>query len=88
MTIDTLELTQEGRDKARQEIEGMAYRAWERAGRPDGESLRFWHEAENEWIRFYYVPDRSLQGRRDISPARRPICGRETVTPATVESRA
>lgn len=88
MTIDTLELTQEGRNRAREEIQGMAYRAWERAGRPEGDSLRFWHEAENEWIRFYYVPDRSLQGSRDISPVRRATTRRETVTQATVDSRA
>jgi hypothetical protein len=31
-----------------EEIRICAYRKWERAGRPEGDSVRFWVEAEKE----------------------------------------
>jgi hypothetical protein len=80
LTIDSLELTDEKRKLAREDIQRMAYLAWERAGRPESDPLRFWQEAEGEWIRFHYVPDRTLYSNggglspasRDQKPAQHP----------------
>lgn len=59
-TLDSLSLTEEERAAAREEIQRRAYRKWEEAGRPSGNDLRFWQDAEREWIAYCYVPDREL----------------------------
>ncbi len=62
--FDTLELTEEQRARARQQIEQIAYGKWRDAGSPNENGLRFWVAAEQEWIRYYYAPCRyNGQGR-------------------------
>jgi hypothetical protein len=61
LSLDTLELTEEEARAAREEVRRLAYLKWEQAGCPHlADSLQFWCEAEQEWIDFYYVPDRYL----------------------------
>ena len=62
-TLETLELAPEELDLARERVRWMAHEKWEKAGRPMGESLRFWLEAEHAWIEHEYVPHRD-----DIEP--------------------
>lgn len=58
-TLDTLELTEEELRAAREEVQRLAYLKWEGAGCPRrADSRQFWCDAEQEWIDFYYVPDR------------------------------
>jgi hypothetical protein len=33
-------------------IESLAYSKWKKAGKPEGNSLHFWLEAEREWKEF------------------------------------
>ena len=40
----------------------MAYFKWQDAGSPDEDPIKFWREAELEWIEYYYVPDRYPDG--------------------------
>jgi len=61
LTLETLELTEEQRRMARREIERIAYRKWATAGLGLTNALKFWREAEIEWIGFCYVPNRSLE---------------------------
>lgn len=56
--LDDLDLTPEERAKAEESIRCLAYCHWKQAGGPPNEDLRFWHEAEQEWILFQYVPHR------------------------------
>ena len=59
LTLDTLELTEEEINAAREEVQRLAYFKWEQAGCPhDADPREFWYEAEREWIEFNYVPDR------------------------------
>ena len=58
LSLDALVLTDSARNLARREIETLAYAKWEQAGRPDGTDMRFWLEAESEWIEYRYVPQR------------------------------
>jgi hypothetical protein len=58
VTLDSLSLNQEHLQAAREEIRRNAYFKWQKAGCPEGDPLRFWCEAEYEWIEFQYVPDR------------------------------
>jgi len=61
VTLDTLELTKEQRRMARREIERMAYQKWADAGFRATDALKYWREAEVEWIEFSYVPNRTLE---------------------------
>ncbi|REJ70043.1 MAG: DUF2934 domain-containing protein [Planctomycetota bacterium] len=56
--LESLLLTAEAQQAAKEEIERLAYLKWERAGRPPDAALRFWLEAEREWIAYCYVPRR------------------------------
>lgn len=58
MTLDQLPLSNAEREAAEAEIRQEAYLKWEQAGRPDGDGLRFWQQAELEWIEYRYVPNR------------------------------
>ena len=56
--LDQLLLTEEELESARSQVRDMAYRKWQESGCPENESLKYWQEAEREWIEYYYVPDR------------------------------
>lgn len=59
LTLDTLELTEEETRAAREEVRRLAYLKWEQAGCSHlVDPSQFWCDAEQEWIDFYYVPDR------------------------------
>ena len=58
--LEALELTDQERSLAREEIRRRAYAKWQAGGCPHDDSLHFWNEAEREWIAFCYVPDREL----------------------------
>jgi hypothetical protein len=51
-------MDEEKRDAARRQIQDLAYNKWLDAGCPDDCGLQFWVEAEQEWINYYYTPDR------------------------------
>jgi hypothetical protein len=61
VTLESLPLDAARLQAAREEIQQSAYFKWEKAGRPGGDSDRFWREAEYEWIEFRYVPSRPLE---------------------------
>lgn len=61
LTLDTLLLTNEELSLARHHIAEKAYMKWQEAGQPSGRSEEFWKEAELEWIKYCYVPDRMPQ---------------------------
>ncbi len=56
--LETLDLTEEQMRAAKRQIQLIAYRKWERAGRPPNAALKFWLSAEQEWIANQYVPNR------------------------------
>ena len=58
-TLNMLELTEEEVKMAREEVQRLAYLKWKKAGSPlVADPLQFWCDAEQEWIDFYYVPNR------------------------------
>ena len=59
-SLDSLLLTEDELQAAKRQVEEMAYRKWCDAGRPEDNEIRFWCEAELEWIEYYYVPDRNF----------------------------
>ena len=56
--LENLLLTDEERVIAREQVELAAYFKWKDAGCPGGHEENFWNEAELEWIKYFYVPDR------------------------------
>jgi len=60
MNLESLELTEEELQIAKEQVRQIAYAKWQRAGCPPGDPLVFWREAELEWIEYEYVPDREL----------------------------
>jgi hypothetical protein len=56
--LDLLLLTDDELKAARKQVQEMSYFKWQAAGCPQDDSLKFWREAELEWIEFYYVPVR------------------------------
>ena len=63
--LDLLQLTDNELMTAKQQVRESAYFKWKAAGCPEGDSLRFWLEAELEWVEYCYVPDRyRADGRR------------------------
>jgi hypothetical protein len=58
LCVDTLVLTEDEREAARNAIREKAYFKWQAAGCPENEALKFWREGEVEWIEYCYVPDR------------------------------
>jgi hypothetical protein len=59
--LESLQMSDERRAAAQEEIQRNAYFKWQNAGCPEGDSMRFWREAEYEWIEFNYVPDRAVE---------------------------
>jgi hypothetical protein len=58
-SLTSLELTEQEARAAEEAIRHLAYLKWEQAGCPHAaDPCEFWCEAEQEWIDFYYVPDR------------------------------
>ena len=57
-SLDSLLLNEDELQEARRQVQEMAYYKWQHAGCPVGQELRFWLEAELEWVEYYYVPDR------------------------------
>ena len=57
-SLDTLMLTPQELKLARKKVQELAHQKWQQAGSPDGGDVDFWLEAEAEWIKYYYVPDR------------------------------
>lgn len=81
VSLESLDLTAEQLQCAREAVQTAAYIKWEQAGRPCDSGEVYWIEAEREWIERCYVPPR-LPSLPDapvgaISRARRPQ--RETV---------
>lgn len=64
VTLETLEIAPQDLPAVREEIQRMAYFKWIQAGRPEGEPLEFWKQAERDWIEQKYVPHRPLDGDR------------------------
>lgn len=64
--LDSLILTREELNIARSQVEEMAYYRWLYAGCPAGEDLRFWLEAELEWVGYRYCPHRFAEERSDF----------------------
>ena len=64
VTLDTLELTKEELELAREAVRRLAYAKWLDAGSPQGHDVDFWAQAEQEWIARNYVPARTLDGTR------------------------
>jgi hypothetical protein len=58
VTLDTLELTRDELDRAKDRVRQLAYLKWEAAGRPFDGSANFWLEAERHWIEHEYTPHR------------------------------
>jgi hypothetical protein len=65
VNLDSLDLTDQQRGVARDQIRERAYHLWEKAGRPPGDGMEFWLAAEAEWIGHYYVPPRPLEWDTD-----------------------
>ena len=59
-SIDELILTKDELRNAREQVQQMAYFKWLDAGRPLGDELQHWLEAELEWIEYFNVPDRFI----------------------------
>lgn len=57
-SLDSLILTPDELHAAKEQVRRMAYLKWQAAGCPPNEALRFWLEAELEWIEYRYIPDR------------------------------
>lgn len=62
--LDTLALTEDGQEAAKQAIREWAYFKWQAAGCPAEGALDFWLEAEFEWMEYCYVPDRYPSDRK------------------------
>ncbi len=81
VSLESLDLTPEQLDVAREMVRKWAYIKWEEAGRPVSDGEQFWSEAEREWIERCYVPPRLPEPVVVAPPvssrAQRPV--RETV---------
>ena len=58
LCLDSLILTDQELQTAKNQVQELAYRKWQQAGSPEDEAQKFWLEAEREWIEQYYVPHR------------------------------
>ena len=58
-SLEELVLTEDEIESAREQVKEIAYYKWQRAGCPRDEDLKFWNEAQLEWIAYYYVPNRT-----------------------------
>ena len=68
VSLETLELSAEQLQAARDAVQQSAYYHWQDAGCPNDGQHDFWAQAEREWIERCYVPCRSFDGAR---PAQR-----------------
>ena len=84
VSLETLELTADQLQAARDAVRQMAYYQWEEAGRPNVEGNDFWALAEREWIERYYVPCRSFEGARTVDRKSRTASYREQPSPIEV----
>lgn len=66
--LSCLEMSEARREEARQEIQKMAYFKWVDAGCPECDPLKYWREAELQWIGSEYVPDRPFEEFFDAAP--------------------
>ncbi len=64
VTLETLEMTCEDLQRAREAVRKLAYFKWLEAGCPNDCDRLCWVQAEQDWIAHNYVPDRSLDGNR------------------------
>jgi hypothetical protein len=62
--LDTLDLTFEEREAAREAIRCLAHTIWLEAGCPEGADVDCWLKAERRWIETQYVPHRAVDGLR------------------------
>jgi hypothetical protein len=58
VTLETLELTHDELERAKDRVRKLAYLKWEAAGRPYDGRKKLWHEAERQWIEHEYTPHR------------------------------
>lgn len=65
ISLESLELDEARLQAARDEIQQNAYYKWQKAGCPQEDSLKFWREAEYEWIEFRYVPSRPFEEKSE-----------------------
>lgn len=65
ITLESLDLTPQELETARDRIRELAYVKWKDAGCPAEDSLKLWSLAEREWIAREYVPH-----REDLQPQR------------------
>lgn len=76
VSLESLELTPEALEAARDAVRKAAYVKWEEAGKPACDGSQFWSDAEREWIERCYVPPRlpeaSLLSRPSETPAAAP----------------
>jgi len=56
--LESLELSPEELDRAKETVRLKAYEAWQLAGRPSGDGLEYWLQARRAWIETSYVPHR------------------------------
>ena len=65
----------------RQAIEGLAYRMWELAGRPEGDGLQFWYKAEHEYDanEKQSGESKALDSGEDKSGLRKWVCFRKRI---------
>ena len=59
-SLNLLQLTEDELEMAQQTVREMAYLKWQAAGCPEDQSLKFWLEAELEWVEYRYVPDHDV----------------------------
>jgi hypothetical protein len=60
--LESLLLSDDELEAAKQAVRELAYDKWQRAGCPEDSALHVWLEAEFEWIEYCYVPDRYPAG--------------------------
>ncbi len=61
VSLETLELSAEQLESARDQVRQRAYELWQAAGRPLSDGGEFWRQAEEDWISHNYVPLREFE---------------------------
>ena len=59
VTLQSLDLSDEARACAEEEVRRAAYFKWLADGAPEGDGHAYWVEAERDWIAHCYVPCRA-----------------------------
>ena len=65
--LESLELSAEQLESARDQIREQAYLLWHKAGRPECDGVEYWTAAEKEWISHNYVPHRPFELETEAS---------------------